>query len=44
MLKGCYSRVVQQRCCSSNLNSLSKVTFILNKDTEIINFLVWFIV
>lgn len=34
----------QQRCCSSNLNSLSKVTSILNKDTEIIDFLVWFIV
>lgn len=30
--------------CLSYLNSSSKVTFILNKDTEIIHFLVWFIV
>lgn len=30
--------------CLSYLNSSSKVTFILNKDTEIIRFLVWFIV
>lgn len=38
-LRGCY-RALAGTHCLSNLNSSPKVTFILNKDTKIINFLV----
>lgn len=46
MLRGCYAVWSPDRdaFCLSKLNSSSKVTFILNKDTEIIKFLGWFIV
>ena len=39
MLRGC-CRALAGPHCLSNLNSSPKVTFILNKDTKIINFLV----